>query len=329
MGNSSSSNPSSGGRETFESIYGPPKGQFLDTTHGRTHYSLEESNNTDADGPLVVLIHGIGGHMGVFDQIASDLVQQQGAVLRYDFYDRGYSETDKTKYPIVTTGVHPLDFTLELHIQQLRDVLTGLHLLEKHKNIILCGHSTGGVTAFGYAAKYPAGMEGLILIDTISLPIGRPLVARVADLPILGNFLVRQFGATAFCKFSRRSLADPSKMNDFLEKQDRNVTQNPRFFAAVRSTNQHCKGFGNTTAEPEYRKCCEAKLPIHLIWGQADKATPYENCCALKKMAQDLGTSVTEESFEGMPHNIFFPDAKPQEVSQSICDFVGKRKNSS
>ena len=161
-------------------------------------------------------------------------------------------------------------------------------------------------------------------MDSISLPIPAPLIARVVDLPIIGDFLLRNFGAKGFAQFARVSLADPSKMEDFLDKLDRNVQQNARFFAAVRSTNKNCKGFGGTSAEPEYRTCCEAKIPIHLIWGREDRATPYKNCVAMKKIAEELGTEVSELSFEDMPHNIFFPDAKPEEVALSICEFVAK-----
>ena len=321
-----------GGRDTFESIYGPPKGKMMETTHGTTHYILEgNSDTTNEKKPLVVLIHGIGGHSGLFDKIAADLLAKgdAGQVLRYDFYDRGYSETSKRNYPIVNPGIHPLAFTLDLHTQQLRDVLTGLNLT--HKKMILCGHSTGGVTAFGFAAQYHQSdnsnnnnIAGLILIDTVSLPIPQQAVAHLAKIPCLGNFLIRNFGPTAFAKFAHKSLAQPHQMKDFLQKLQQNVTSNPRFFAAVRSTNEHCKGFSGTSAEDEFRTCCNAKIPIHLIWGKDDTAIPYAHCCTLKKIAQELGTAVTEESYEGMPHNVFFEDAKPDEVSHSICDFVAK-----
>ena len=320
-----------GGRETFERIYGPPKGKFIDTSLGTTHYILEESSRGDAvgDKPLVVLIHGIGGHAGLFDNIAADLLAKgdAGQVLRYDFYDRGYSETSKIKYPISTPGSHPLDFTLDLHTQQLRDVLTELNLTGT--NMILCGHSTGGVTAFGYAARYSGNNDstniaGLVLIDTVSLPIQQPAVAHLAKIPCLGNFLVKNFGPAAFAKFAHTSLAQPKQMGDFLQKLKQNVLDNPRFFAAVRSTSEHCKGFAGTSAETEFRTCCTAKIPIHLIWGKEDKAVPYKHCSALKRIAEELGTVVSEDSYDGMPHNVFFEDAKPEEVSKSICDFVAK-----
>ncbi|CAB9518644.1 Alpha beta hydrolase [Seminavis robusta] len=321
------SSEAAGGRKVFESICGPPKGKFLETTHGTTHYVLETSANKSNDSPLVVLLHGIAGNLGLFDKIAADLLEKgdAGQVLRYDLYDRGYSESNMEEYPIVTTGVHPLDFTLELHVQQLKDVLEKLELAN-HKKIILCGHSTGGAAIIGYAAENPDNIAGMILIDSVGLPISSPLVAKLANLPILGTFLVRAFGVKGFLKFARQSLAQPDEMQEYLGTLERNANANPRFFAAIRSTNNKCKGFGGTTAEPEYRQCCQAKIPMHLIWGKEDKAVPYTNCCKMKAIAEELGTQVTETSFDGMPHNIFFSDAKPVECAKLICDFVAAKK---
>ena len=73
----------SGGRAVFEAINGPP-GKFLATTRGTTHYVLEGPE----DAPLlVVLQHGIGGALSLFDRIAADLVRQGCRVLRYEFYE--------------------------------------------------------------------------------------------------------------------------------------------------------------------------------------------------------------------------------------------------
>jgi pimeloyl-ACP methyl ester carboxylesterase len=207
----------------------------------------------------------------------------------------------------------------------LRDILTKLEL-DSHKKIILCGHSTGGVAAIGYAAQYPDNIAGLILMDSVSLPMKLSLAVRLVSLPIVGTFLVKNFGTQGFVHFAHQSLAKPDESKDYLDKLQRNAFENPRFFAAVRSTMLHCKGFLGTTAEPEYRQCCEAKIPIHLIWGKQDKVCPYEFCCKLKAIAEDLGVPVSETSFEGMPHNIYFPDAKPEECAQSICEFVSTHK---
>ena len=72
----------SGGRAVFEAINGPAPGKFLETTHGTTHYVLEGPE----DAPmLVVLQHGIGGALSLFDRIAADLAL--GAIARAEGAD--------------------------------------------------------------------------------------------------------------------------------------------------------------------------------------------------------------------------------------------------
>ena len=177
-----------GGRAVFEAINGPPPGQFLETKHGTTHYVLEGP----PDGKLLILQHGLGGNLSVFDKIASKMASQNFRVLRYDLYDRGYSQTDPKRYPIgggIWSGSsHPIDFTLEVYVEQLREVLIQLEL--ENQDMIHIGHSNGGVTGIGYASKYPDKVKGLCLISSVCLPAQKPLAARVADVPVLGALIV-------------------------------------------------------------------------------------------------------------------------------------------
>lgn len=317
MSRSSNSGIDNGGRAVAEKIFGKAPGQFIQTTHGITHYQLEGKNDT----PLVILQHGIGSDSRRYDQIVQDLHTIGFRTLRYDFYDRGYSETDPTLYPVTRVGVHPIKFTMEIHIQQMQDVLMNLGL--ENTPFIHCGHSMGGLTGIAYAATYPQQVKGLILVDAVCLPVSKPLPAIIANLPILGNIIVKYFGIKTFIKFSKNSVVNPDmpEIANFLQLQAQNAQENARFFAAIRSTNRYCRGMIDS-AEIEYRKCCQANIPIHLIWGKDDTSCPYENCVQMKQIAQQEGTTVTETSFDGMPHNVFFPDAKPNECSKSICDFV-------
>ena len=273
----------------------------------------------------MILQHGLGSNLESFNLIANDLVAQGMRVLRFDFYDRGYSETDHQRYPV--SGIsHPLDFTLDVYVQQVRDVITGLGL--DNMDYIFCGHSTGGVTAIGYTAKYPEHFKGLILMSAVCLPASKPLTARVADLPIIGNMLVYMFGAKTMIKFATTSCHSPStfpEVQDFLDKIARNVYENKRYFAAIRSTNGHCKGFVGS-AEEEFRTVCKYKVPIHMIWGEADASVPFSQCLELQRIAKEEEglEDVTLTSFEGMPHQTLLADAKPKECSESICNFVAK-----
>ena len=36
------------------------------------------------------------------------------------------------------------------------------------------------------------------------------------------------------------------------------------------------------------------------------------------------GADASEVAFDGMPHNVFFEDAKPEECSRAICGFVAE-----
>ena len=343
MSSRSIDNPEISSREIYESINGPPPGKFLDTTHGTTHYQLEGPNDAKL---LVILQHGLGADTSRWDRIAKDLLldsqnnKNRVKVLRYDLYDRGYSETNPKKYPITTIGKHPLQFTQELYVEQLYDVLKGLKL--DQMPIIHCGHSLGGLIGISYAAasKAAAGdddanmIKGLILVDAVCLPASKPITAKLADLPIIGDLLVSYFGAKSMMKFVTSSFVNPqynSKVISLISNMEQNVYTNPRYFASIRSTNTYCKGFVGS-AETEFRTICsngsKSIFPIHFIWGKNDQSVPYEHCLELKRIAieecnrNEEEDDITEISFDGMPHSVFDDDAKPTECSKSICDFV-------
>lgn len=310
------------GTACFEAINGPAPGKFLKTEHGNTHYVLEGPESSKL---LVILQHGLGSHMGIYNQIAKDLVAKGLRVLRFDFYDRGYSETDQERYPVPGVS-HPLEFTLEMYVQQVRDVISGLNL--EKQDCVYCGHSTGGVAGIGYAAKYPDNLKGLILASSVCLPATKPLAARVADLPIIGDILASMLGANAMIKFATASCNDPAgfpEVQDFLDKLARNIYENKRYFAAIRSTNGHCKGFVGS-AEEEFRTVCKHKVPLHMMWGEADVSVPYSHSIELQRIAKEEEGlhDVTAISFEDIPHNIFLVDAKPEECSESIWNFVSR-----
>ena len=314
-----------------EEIFGPAPGSFLNTTNGSTHYIYECSIEGRAEegaaggGQLVILCHGLGSSLSAWDTIAAALVAAGNRVLRYDFYDRGYSESSPERYPITKLGVHPLSFTIDVYLEQLNDVLRLLGL--EGQRAVLVGHSTGGAVCISHAAQNPDVVSGLILLDTVCLPASKPLAARVADLPLIGGPIVSAFGAKSYIKFARASTVDPEgeAMGDWVFKLTRNVTENPRYFSSIRSTNGNCRGFVDSL-EPEYTAVCRRALtPIHLIWGCADVSVPYTHCERLKEIAMDCnGCTVSELSFEGMPHNVHLPSARPGECAESIVEFVEK-----
>ena len=57
-------------------------GQFAELKHGKVRYQIEGP----ANGAMVVMVHGLAGHMHIWDKNYDYLVQQGFRVLRSDLY---------------------------------------------------------------------------------------------------------------------------------------------------------------------------------------------------------------------------------------------------
>jgi pimeloyl-ACP methyl ester carboxylesterase len=130
-------------------------GAFVETKHGKTHYILRGPEN----GPLVVFSHGVSLFCFVWMKLAEQFNKKGFRVLIYDFYGHGYSSS-----PF-------LNYTHDLFLMQLEEVLTNLNLIQAGKKLILVGHSMGGMVSCYFAARHPELVSQLILINSVGLPI--------------------------------------------------------------------------------------------------------------------------------------------------------------
>jgi len=96
---------------------------------------------------LVVFVHGVLGHGRSFDRVAAEL-ESECRMLWYD--RRGYSGS---------AGAAGAPVTIDGHITDLLDVLDG-------RRAVVVGHSFGGVTAMGAAARAPQSVAALVLYET-------------------------------------------------------------------------------------------------------------------------------------------------------------------
>jgi pimeloyl-ACP methyl ester carboxylesterase len=297
---------------------GPAPGKYIRTSLGRTHY-MDEGR-----GPLIVMQHGLGQHVKALEALAVGAIKAGFRVVRYDLYDRGWSETDPVKYPIRRIGEHPLAFTTDMHVEQMREVLTALKL--EHTPFVHVGHSTGGGVGLAYAVAHPEYVRGLVLAAAVVLPVAKPLAARLANMPILGPLVVRALGLAAYKKLARTMYRDPDSpaVVAILEPVFAATEHNPRLFAAIRSTNASFTGFVGSAEATFTQLCRDGKVPLHLVWGHLDKSVPYPHCQRLRAIAEAHGATVSELSFADVPHNIWSLDAKPAECVDSIVAFAGR-----
>ena len=110
-----------------------------------THYTLEGRH----DAPVVVLIHGLGLHQGIWVDFVPHLVRRY-RVLNYDLFGHGRS-VKSTKAP-----------TLSVLAMQLRELLDELGI----RCATLVGFSLGGMINRRFATDYPAYVAALAIFNS-------------------------------------------------------------------------------------------------------------------------------------------------------------------
>ena len=102
-------------------------------------------------GSPVVLIHGHGADLRLWDLQAPALVEAGHRVIRYDARGHGRS------------SVPPTGYTWENYALDLRDLLDGLKI-EAPAHVV--GLSMGGAIALQFALDFPERVSSLVLVDS-------------------------------------------------------------------------------------------------------------------------------------------------------------------
>ena len=101
--------------------------------------------------PTVILIHGLGGTLNIWDPIAS-VLEHRFSVLRYDL--RGHGQSD------VPTG----DWSLDDFVRDLEEIFIDETLPHAH----LVGFSLGGLIVQQFALSYPERVGQLAILSAVA-----------------------------------------------------------------------------------------------------------------------------------------------------------------
>jgi pimeloyl-ACP methyl ester carboxylesterase len=145
------------------------------------------------DGPPLLLVHGYLGSHSVWDD-AVDALSAHFRTLAPDL--PGFGESEKppaARYP----------YNVDAFAESLADLVASLEL----GRVVVCGHDLGGAVALTMAARHPAMVERLVLVDPIVYPHKPDLYVRLASTPVLGPLAFKQLsGRGIFGRyFSRRN----------------------------------------------------------------------------------------------------------------------------
>lgn len=246
----------------------------------------------------MVLLHGIGSNASSFERLAKHL-PEDWTLLAWNAPGYGQSESLSNSEPL------PRHYADRLH-EFLVALDTG--------SSVLVGHSLGTLIAVDFAARYPGGVDGLVLIacaQGYGMRAGDPLPAsartRLQDLDRLGPGEFAESRAP-------RLLAAP----------DSDVELRKDAIAAMASINRggyaqavHMLASGNLSAA-----AAAVKSPSLVLVGKQDRITPAEQSRNVHIALQRSGSAFDHcyREIENAGHLVH--QEKPEMVAAVIAQFV-------
>ena len=266
--------------------------KFINIDKMEVHYR-DEGN--DKGGIPLLLLHGTASNLLTW-QGWTDILKTEHRVIRLDLPGYGL------------TGPNPTgDYSISFYVRFLHDFLEKLNI----KQVSLAGNSLGGRIAWQYALTYPQEVHKLILVDSAAYPNPRerPLVLRLATIPVLKNFFTSITPRFFIEKSLKEVYADDKKVTESLVEQyhDMACREGNRTAFLARA--------GMVYGE-EYLKINQIQTPTLLLWGKLDEWIPVENAYKFEK---DLPKSklVIFENLGHVPQ-----EESPSETGKEVLMFL-------
>ncbi len=159
-------------RDEIIAKYTDDESIFLPAPQRKTIHVKDEGQ---ADGPVLVLIHGSNASLHSWD-MWTQILKNRYRVIRLDLPGHG-----------VTGPIPSDDYTIAAMADTVRDVLR----LMKIDKAILVGSSMGGAVSLRLTLDQPDMVQGLILIGSSGLKFDQndtpPLAFRLMNMPLISN----------------------------------------------------------------------------------------------------------------------------------------------
>lgn len=228
-------------------------GSYAQLSQGKVRYELSGMEG----GELVVLVHGLIGHLHVWDYQTKFLIENGYRVLRFDLYGRGFSERVKS--------VHGS----ELFQSQLVDLFNYLNIKEKFH---LVGLSMGGAVSARYAAHHPEKIKSLFLVDCYGIPTPEDPGVRIVQPKYFGEALIGTFGGPILRNAPMKGIYDKKKHSGFTKWFSAPLV----IKGSKRALLSTLRNFMLENHVPYYERLNHLELPKLILWGEEDKILPLD-----------------------------------------------------
>jgi len=226
-------------------------GQYLDLAGHPTHY-IERGA-----GPPLILIHGFFYDTYMWHNNI-DALAARFKVYAFDLWGFGYSTRE------------PMDYGYPLYSRQLLAFMDALGI----QKASMVGQSMGGGAIIKLAISHRARIDKVILVDPAGMPNLLPLMGRIANLPIIGEFTYGlQSDFMRKLALKRNFIHNPAHItNVYFQNVTRfhKITGTSRVMLAILR-----KRFFDTLLD-EVRAFGEMNVPTLIVWGREDQSIPVE-----------------------------------------------------
>jgi pimeloyl-ACP methyl ester carboxylesterase len=226
-------------------------GDFIDLQGRSTHY-IESGA-----GSPIILLHGFFYDTQMWQKNIEALAAHF-KVYALDLWGFGYSTRE------------PLDYGYALYAHQLLQFMDALHI----ETASLIGQSMGGGTIVKFALSHRDRVRKVILVAPAGMPNPLPPMARIANLPPIGEFMYG-FPSDFFRRLALKRLFihNPAHISDSYFE---NVTRFHKVEGSSEAMLATLRKRYFDTLLPDIRAYGESSLPTLLVWGREDRSTPVE-----------------------------------------------------
>ncbi|HEX2315050.1 MAG TPA: alpha/beta hydrolase [Thermomonospora sp.] len=259
--------------------------QYLDLPGGRIAYDVT------GDGPLVVLLPGMGDVRAVYRRLAPELTAAGYRVATADLRGHGESSAEWDAYDNAASG---------------RDLAALIRHLGGPAAVV--GHSFSGGTAVWLAAEEPELVDGLVLLEAFTRPVSMNPLMRALARVVLSN--------TALWAMYYKSLHKGPKPADFADHLK-------AVKAGTRGRMRAVAAIGLDDKKSLAGRLARVTAPALIVMGgkSPDFKDPRAEAATI---AAELGGQSRTLVIEGAGH---YPHAEfPAETTAAVLEFLAARR---
>jgi pimeloyl-ACP methyl ester carboxylesterase len=237
----------------------------------RTIHGYRRAFRMAGEGPVVLLIHGIGDNSETWQELIPHLAQRY-TVIAPDLLGHGRSDKPRA------------DYSVAAYANGMRDLLSTLGI----DRVTVVGHSLGGGVAMQFSYQFPQMVERLVLVSAGGVTKDVHPALRLMSVPVINEVmkLLRFPGAGSAMKMvgSAVSALDGSRLRPGAMLHDTpdlvrvlSDLLDPTAYSAYLRTLRAVVDWRGQVVTMLDRCYLTENLPVQLIWGDQDIVIPVSH----------------------------------------------------